>query len=685
MPQNPSSDSHVARPQRSPSQSPAYLVVRYGGSVRDVYRLTPGQVTTLGRSPTNRVVIHDDVCSRNHCEIFQSGSEWTLRDLGSRNGTTVNGQRISGDWNLSEGELIEIGRCQMGFTYDLSHPIRGLRQLPRAAEYDSETAIDLVFDEPPSDLEPAIVHRTRNSRYHSSAPPDTLGFDRTGRELARLYRLALEMGSAATSKQLTDVVLRGLFSGTSADIGAILLLPAGETASSDPGKLHVIAYNSVGDVPYQRVSEYLSRTVMADHEAILARDVADDSHLAGRDSLGQIRAESVICAPIRAGDSVHGLIHLYSTNPDKPLDADDLEFTLAVADQLAVALDNLIARETLQAGLAQVRDENQSLRRQLELESELVGDSSPMKQLRAIIARIAPTQATALIRGESGVGKELVARAIHFSSPRRDQPLVCLNCAALSESLLESELFGHERGAFTGAVERKSGKFEQAHGGTLFLDEVGDMSLSLQSKFLRALEGHAFERVGGGTSVKADVRVVAATNRDLEAAVKGGLFRKDLYFRLQVLELVIPALRERKSDIPMLSLYFLRRFARRADCSVVGFTPEALEILVGYDWPGNVRELQNVVERAVILCGSSEISPSDIRLSSLEAQAKLPWKDASELAAREASLETIEQEYILATLERTNWNKSRAAQILGIERSTLDRKLRRYQVDRPLP
>jgi Nif-specific regulatory protein len=281
------------------------------------------------------------------------------------------------------------------------------------------------------------------------------------------------------------------------------------------------------------------------------------------------------------------------------------------------------------------------------------------------------------------VGKELVARAIHFSSPRRDRALVCLNCAALSESLLESELFGHERGAFTGAIERKIGKFEQAHGGSLFLDEVGEMSLATQAKFLRALDGHAFDRGGGGTPLQVDVRVVAATNRDLEAAVKEGLFRKDLYFRLQVVELAVPPLRERKSDIPMLALYFLRRFARKSARSVVTFSPDALEMLVAYDWPGNVRELQNVVERAVILCSSTEVEAGDIHLSTLQFDNDLPWNAVESGVYHEASLEVVEQKHILATLERTGWNKSRAAQILGIERSTLDRKLKRYQVDRP--
>jgi Nif-specific regulatory protein len=320
-----------------------------------------------------------------------------------------------------------------------------------------------------------------------------------------------------------------------------------------------------------------------------------------------------------------------------------------------------------------------------------------MQGLKQRIARIAPTDSTVLIRGESGVGKELVARAIHLSSRRRQGPFVCMNCAALTESLLESELFGHEKGSFTGATTRKLGKFEQAHRGTLFLDEVGEMSGAIQAKFLRVLEGHPFERVGGASPVQVDVRVVAATNRDLEQAVDSGQFRKDLYFRLQVVELHVEPLRDHPADIPLLSEHFLQRFARKSGRSIRGFTPAALAKLTGYDWPGNVRELQNTIERSVVLCLGEMVDASDISLSGLghfaEVSAPRPVAVSSVPSAAsgageggaEVSLEALEQRHILGVLERTNWNKSQAAQILGIERSTLDRKLKRYRVSRPGP
>jgi Nif-specific regulatory protein len=260
-----------------------------------------------------------------------------------------------------------------------------------------------------------------------------------------------------------------------------------------------------------------------------------------------------------------------------------------------------------------------------------------------------------------------------------------MNCAALSETLLESELFGHEKGSFTGAAGRKIGKFEQADRGTLFLDEVGEMSLSVQAKFLRVLEGHPFERVGGGSPINVDVRVVAATNRDLELAIEEKTFRQDLFFRLFVMEIAVPALRDHASDIPVLAHYFLQKFTAKNSNRVQDVSDAAIQQLMEYQWPGNIRELQNTIERAVILARNSTIEPADIQLSTRTSSAKAgaPTGEAIKQENRDISLDRLEREHILSTLERTNWNKSMASQILGIERSTLDRKLKRYKVSRP--
>ena len=668
---------------------PAYLLIRDGSSWRDVFRLMPGKVTTIGRAPTNRIVLSDEVCSRNHCEIFQNGPQWTLRDLNSRNGTLVSGEPVTLDWELKDGEIVQIGECEIGFTYDISKPFRPFAESSEAEYLDriTDTATDISIISPSAEggSSAEIIHRTRKSRYREAPADELIGREQIGRELASLYRLALEMGSAANSRALARMVLSALFSSTPADIGAILLLHEPTTGTPTPDQLYQAVYRAETDSPYEGVSEYLSKIVLERREAVLAKDIMDDSKLANRESLDEIRVQSVICAPIRTSDTLHGLIHLYSTDPQKPLRPDDLEYTLAVADQMALVLQHLIERESLADGLARATDENKTLRRQLELDGELVGESRPIQELRSAIRKIAPTDATALICGESGVGKELVARAIHFNSNRREAPFVCMNCAALTESLLESELFGHEKGSFTGATNRKSGKFEQAHKGTLFLDEVGEMSQAIQAKFLRVLEGHAFERVGGTTPISVNVRVVAATNRDLEEAVNEGKFRKDLYFRLHVVDLVVPPLRERRSDIPLLAKHFLERSAQKTNRPIAGFTRGALESLLHYNWPGNVRELQNVIERSVILCQAKEVSASDIQLSTLRADKAGRADMTTPAGYREVSLEVLEKEHILATLDWTDWNKSKAAQILGIERSTLDRKLKRYRMKRPRP
>lgn len=654
----------------------AFLLSWDGQTWRDVVRLRPRHVVSVGRSATNKVVLHDDACSRNHCELFYSGGAWKLRDLDSRNGTLVGDHKIASDYELNRGDVISIGICRLAFMTDLNTPPAAPTDLNVTSDRETASSVRTPFQDDSS-----ILHR--------SGVPEFLREDHrnsgsSGIELRKLYQLGLAMGAASTRQQLTDVVLSSLATETVADISAVLLASTNTPENPAPADLQVVAYDSRKNLPYRRVSDNLSRVILSSREAILARDVADDHQLSVFDSLGEMRALSVICAPIHCDDRVRGLIHLYSTNPDNTLDREDLEFTLAVARQLALSLDHLQERDALRSGLDQVKNENKSLRRQLQQEQQLIGDSLPMTELRDKITLIAESEAGVLIRGESGCGKELIARMIHAESPRANGPFVCMNCAALNESLLESELFGHEKGAFTGASERKIGRFEQADRGTLFLDEVGEMSLAIQAKFLRVLEGHPFERVGGQKQIQVDVRIVAATNRDLEEAVEDGDFRRDLYFRLHVAELTANPLRERRDDIPHLAEYFLKRFVEKTGRVIHGFTEDAMRMLQEYSWPGNVRELQNTIERTVILCRNEVVGESDVQLSSLANRLSTPAPTRAVSGVfKETSLSDIEREHILATLDYTDWNKSRAAQILGIERSTLDRKLKRYHVARP--
>jgi two-component system, NtrC family, response regulator HydG len=309
--------------------------------------------------------------------------------------------------------------------------------------------------------------------------------------------------------------------------------------------------------------------------------------------------------------------------------------------------------------------------------TEIVATTPPMMRLFELVTQIAPSNATVLIMGENGTGKELVARAVHGLSPRRDKPFVALNCAALSEGVLESELFGHEKGAFTGAQNAREGRFEFADKGTLFLDEVGDMPLSVQVKLLRVLQEREITRVGSNFPIKVDVRLVAATNKDLETEVRKGTFREDLYYRLRVLKIVVPPLRERRPDIPHLIERFIAEFARRHDRPITGIEPEALRILTQHDWPGNVRELQNVMETMVLLAKGPRLTLGDVPEELAERK-----KTGTALVAADAlegmTLKRVERELIRLNLDRFEGNRAKVAKSLGISERTLYRKLKEY-------
>ncbi len=639
-----------------PKPPNAFLVVRRDDGFGDVYPLHTGTRYTLGRAPTNKLPLKDDLCSREHAEVFPDAPGWAVRDVGSLNGTHVNGEPVRGERSLRPLDEVRIGRTRLVFVDELT-------QLPDMPKSGTGKAADRTTD----GLE--IRKRLGQTRY---LPPTLGDTEETHNEsrvapqqaVSVLYRLALDMAEAANPTELCELVVDAVFRATPAEVGAVLSLKEGRELAP---VIH--RTRGSGSPTYHKVSNFVSNEVLSTRQAVLAENVAADKTLKNRDSLTELRVASLICAPVVFEDQFLGLLHLYRTTPTTPLNPDDLEFTLAVARQLGTVWHRLRRQATLSA-------EVRNLKAQLRVESELVGESPALNTVISQVGRVAETKATVLVRGESGTGKELVARAIHLGSPRRDGPFICLNCAALTETLLESELFGHEKGAFTGATERMVGKFESADQGTIFLDEIGEMALSTQAKFLRVLEGHPFERVGGNTAIKADVRVVAATNRPLEEAVRAGTFRRDLFFRLQVVQLDMPPLRDRPTDVELLAEHFLKRFTRETGRKIRGFTPEALDKLRGYRWPGNVRELKNVIERAVALGTGPLIDVPDIWLSELDAG--LPVMGVAAGGYNPESLEDLEKRHILDTLRHTDWNKSQAAAILGIERSTLDRKIKIY-------
>ena len=676
----------------------AYLVIRDGKKWSDVFRLMPGRTVTIGRSPTNKIVIKEDQASRQHSEIFMSDGHWTVRDLGSRNGTAVGTERVTGDRQLKPGDVIWIASTQMAFVTDLSSAYN--RKVFSRVEIGSETVTGLEIDDSDeqatiSELkltEPTqITHRRQKTRFLRQEDDDDLDEEedpsadesKSSHDATRLCRLAFDLANETTSRAIAQMALDCLGDVTKIDAGAVLMIPKNRRTTVDPEKLDILAWRSDALPEYQRVSKFLAETVLRSGEAVLARDVQDDSALGLRDSQGRIHATSVIAAPNRMNNRTVGLVHLYSTNAQEGLKPKDLEFTLAVAETVGMALRTRYREQKLVEDLTKTKTQIDQLRNQLGVESEIVGASPAIFKVHEQVARAAPSRATVLVRGESGVGKELVARAVHFSSDRRNGPFVCLNCAALTESLLESELFGHEKGAFTGATDRKAGKFEASDKGTLMLDEIGEMSPNIQAKFLRVLEGHPFERVGGSKAINVDVRVIAATNRDLEDEVRKGKFRKDLFFRLHVVRIDVPPLRQRTEDIPELAEYFLQKYKAETGRRITGFSPQAEHQLKRYRWPGNVRELKNVIERAVVLARGEVIQLDELILNNLSTASESQFDMGTIVQEYQPeSLEQVEQRHIEATLRSTGWNKSKAAQILGIERSTLDRKIKKYGIQK---
>ncbi len=396
------------------------------------------------------------------------------------------------------------------------------------------------------------------------------------------------------------------------------------------------------------------------------------TNMSGIEALGQIKDynPSIPVIIMTAYSSVKSAVEALKSGAYdyliKPLDFEVLKLT--------------IERASEHAGL---KAENRALKEHLRSDydiANIIGRSQPMKKLMDMMSMVAPSEATVLITGESGTGKELIARSLHFNSPRKEKPLVVVNCASITETLLESELFGHEKGAFTGADKRREGRFMQANHGTIFLDEIGETSPTMQAKLLRVLQEKEVQRVGSGETIKVDVRIVAATNRNLEADVANGRFREDLFYRLNVMNLNVPPLKERQEDIPLFAQHFLKKFADKNRKTVKGFVPLAVDMLLNYDWPGNVRELENAIERAVILLTGEHITEKQLPLNITK---KYPDLSTSPIAAAPVmdgtrSMEEIEKEAILATLKASGGNKSETARRLGITRKTLHNKLKNY-------
>ncbi|MDR2344445.1 MAG: sigma 54-interacting transcriptional regulator [Planctomycetaceae bacterium] len=675
-------------PQTQPEN--AYLIRIQNGDQKELVSFNADFEITIGRAAENKITLLDDRCSRFHAKIYFNSGQWFLQDLGSRNGTFVdNKQILSSSCELQQDSQIQIGHSTLKFGCGIpenTDTVTGIEEDEIHSGIFGVTSDTLRAPDADAETATGILRRTSQTSLLKTDTDDKQQSQittRTGHGAVELCRLAYQLGKAIEINNIARLAIEGLLKATGADGAGLWLFPYNLKSSQNASDIRLVANATLENLQYNVITQSIVSTIFEKKEACLFHEpnIASKTGSKIKQSGGMI---NTLVAPIHFQNGIQGLIHLYTIKAQKQFDDADLQYTLAVADTLGVALANMNKQKELAANLTQARKENNNLREILQLNSEIIGKSDAMARVNNLILRAAVGKATVLIRGESGVGKELIARAIHLASPRKSKPLICMNCAAISENLLESELFGHEKGSFTGATERKIGKFEAANTGTLFLDEIGEMSQSLQAKFLRVLEGSSFERVGGNLTISVDVRVLAATNRDLEKEVAEGRFRHDLFFRLRVLEIVVPPLRKRADDIPLLAEYFLDRYCKETGRRYDGFDPDAMRTLISYRWPGNIRELKNVIERAVVLGNGQCIQEQDLLLSTLNTtgESGIRMTEEPHDVFIPLSLEDIERNHIIRTLEHLQWNKSLVAKQLGIERTTLDRKIKRYRLEK---
>jgi Nif-specific regulatory protein len=611
--------------------------------------LAEGEVT-IGRDASNGIAVVDPSVSRKHCLVNWHEGRFRVRDLDSRNGTLVNGDGVEETW-LEHGDLIATGDSSFVFLLE---------------EDDGPAESRVEFEDAAGIAETTIIH-PRDVVY---LQPDRLlrelpATSRVARNLNALLKISRIIHAIRDLNELQGQLLDLIFEVVPAGRGAILLAERESLEFSST----FARMRHAGQAQLVKVSRTVARQVLEQGIAMLGSDVRGSSELREVESLAASQVRSLLCVPLTVFQRVIGCIYLDSDSVNNRMNEEHLQLVTAIAGISAVALENARRLHWLEV-------ENERLTVEVTQERSLVGEGSRMKEVYQFVKRVAPTDSTVLIEGESGTGKELAARALHRNSPRAGKPFVAINCSAIPETLLESDLFGHERGAFTGAGALKRGRLEVADGGVVFLDEIGELALSLQVKLLRVLQEREFERVGGTHPIKVDIRLIAATNSNLEEAMREGRFRQDLYYRLAVLTITMPTLRDRKDDIPMLVRHFVQKHAKRCKVKARPVSREALARLVNYDWPGNVRELENAIERALVMGTSDMILPEDLPETLLE---RTPPPEMIE-AKYHVKLKEWKRQLILDAVEQTQGSYAEAARILGVHPNYLHRLIRNLEL-----
>lgn len=606
-----------------------FLVYKSSEGVEKIYHLTGKLV--VGRSDSCHLVLDHEGVSREHCELSVAASGIDVIDLGSTNGTFLNGSSIK-EAVARPGDRIVVGQACLV----LSEVQGGATSTGAATGVLGDTTVEIVLK--------AAAERSPDAALLGASGVE-------GDYFKALFRLTDLVNSADDREALLHSFLLILMELFRMDLGAVFLLEGG-------GGLRLLREEKqAGGEGYSPSSSVLNKVVQ-ENVSVVAQDPLLDPRFDKARSIATSGTARILCVPMRSASQVTGAVYLSSLKRASPPGEATLQLMAALTSQVAQALENVTSRKRLE------RD-NTILRAGAAGTSEIVGASRAMESVRNLVRKVAAADVTVLITGESGTGKELIASSIHQGSARRERPMVSINCGAIPESMVESELFGHEPGAFTGASERKLGRFELAHEGTIFFDEVGELPAAAQVKLLRALEQRVFYRVGGEKPVQVDVRIIAATNADLEAKVESGLFREDLLFRLNVFRIHAPSLRERCEDIPELTARFLKEMTS----DPVEITSEGMERLVSLPWKGNVRELRNVLERELILREGKELAFENIGTA-----AGAPGGPSGR------TLKMREREHIVAVLRSVGWNKTKAAEILGIGRPSVYDKIRQHQI-----
>lgn len=611
----------------------AYLTLMSGEKAGTNFALDPANETLMGRGTNCQVALPDALCSRVHARLVACEDGWLLRDAHSRNGTFVNGQKID-EVVLAPGNVVRLGDSELEFQLSEEPPTAG-------ADEGSSLNQTIVQDV-------SVASKPPNGDSIAGLPDAE-----QVKELMLLYQLCIKLLGCSDAQEVMHTSLELVRKRTNASVAGFLWV-------SDDGTLKPKFVLPVDAAERVTLSPSLTKLVSERSHAVWVANQADEGsnleHFA-----------DAICAPLvkrstNKERNTLGAIHVYLE--DGRFRQSDFDFIITVANLVTIAL--VRARE-----ITSLQTDYQRLLESSAGGDELLGESKPMLALKSKIARVSRAGGCVLVRGESGAGKELVARAIHRASGRSDQALVSVNCAAIPAELMESQLFGHKAGAFTGADRDHAGFFQQADLGTLFLDEVGELTLEGQAKLLRILEGHPFLPVGATKEMSVDVRVIAATNRDLQTYVGEGKFREDLYYRLSVFELHLPPLRDREGDIELLVNYFLAHFRREHGRPSLELSDAARGKLLAYRWPGNVRQLRNVMDSAVVMAEGEAIEPSDLAL-----------RDTGGDNLDTLAIDQWERKLIIEALHRTSDNVPEAAKLLGIGRATLYRKIEQYKIER---